>query len=413
MLSSTEWKIDFTVTDMRHQAHFLSGDGKRDALDIVYENGYIVSLFYYAHTEKPLTLISEAHPGDTVSLVFRQYRIEQYVNGVLLDEEWPFGEPLFLSPVPKEINTELTESPAPEIKEEPTVIDSFIGAEGWCPGNGVFAGDCMPYCDGDRYHVLYLKDRHHHGSKWCKGAHQWAHISTTDLIHWDIHPLAVPIDDTSEGSICTGSFIKCGGKYYLYYSVRSIDGSPAPIRRSVSDDGYHFTKDKVFSFILSERYCGERARDPKVVMGENGILHMFVTTTDYTVNKGCLVHLISEDGESFREIGNVYTALDENEPECPDYFSLGGKYYLIFSHHGKGEYLVSEKPFEGFTRPEDNKIPCSSVPKCAVWNGRIIFTGFKSPTYAGTLTFKEAVQNADGTLSFKAVEECEKHRREI
>ena len=65
--------------------------------------------------------------------------------------------------------------------------------------------------------------------------------------------MAVAITKPEEGSICTGSHMRVGDIHYLYYTVRMADGSPAPIRRSVSRDGFHFTKDEGFGFTLSEK----------------------------------------------------------------------------------------------------------------------------------------------------------------
>ncbi|MBR4866135.1 MAG: hypothetical protein IKU11_05585, partial [Clostridia bacterium] len=297
----------------------------------------------------------------------------------------------------------------------PAVLGEFCHAEGWKPEGEVYVGDCMPYADGGRYHVLYLKDRHRHQSKWHKGAHQWEHLSTDDLRTFQIHPMAVPIDDPEEGSICTGSHIRRGDTHYLYYTVRTMDGSPAPIRRSVSADGYHFEKDKTFSFTLSDRFTGASARDPKLVLDEAGLYHMFVTSTERASNRGCLVHLTSPDLESWvEEAEPIYRAPDEAEPECPDYLALNGYYYLIFSLHGKGHYLYSTKPFTDFATPADPIIPCKSVPKAAVFQGRILFAGFDGAgKYAGTLTFTEAFQNTDGTLSFGPLPEVRGDRRII
>ncbi len=409
MKESQKW--EFKITGAGCLMSRTSGD--REVLGISFGGDELTASFSYSVKDRPLILRAPAKESDSVSIVIRPFRIELSINGTLLDEEWPFGEPLFLEAETVICNIILTESDVPAEEEKPSFSGSFESAEGWRPGNGVFTGDCMPYSDGERYHVLYLKDRHHHGSKWGLGAHQWEHISTKDLVRWDIHPMAVPIDHPLEASICTGSWIYDNGKYWLYYSVRTTDGSPAPIRRSVSDDGYHFKKDPDFSFTLSERYCGARARDPKAVRGEDGLLHLFVTTTDMKSSKGCLAHLTSSDSKHFTEIGNIYEGPDENEPECPDYFTIGGKYYLIFSHRGKGSYLVSDSPFSGWKKLEDNTIPCRSVPKCAVWQDRIIFTGFTAiGGYAGTLTFMEAKQLPDGRLTFAPVPETEKHKRE-
>lgn len=400
MMTENGMKWEFTLAEEPVQFR-LEKDGVT-AMEAILENGCLTVSVRYSWQERPLVLRAEAKPGQEAAFVFRPYRIELYTDGILRDEEWPYGEALYDGADMTVSHTELRKSPADEEPEQPAFRGSFTGAEGWMPGRGVFAGDCMPYANGERYHVLYLKDRRHHASKWGKGAHQWEHLSTADLVHWDIHPMAVPITKQEEGSICTGSWIAEGERQYLYYTVRMTDGTPAPIRRSVSEDGYHFYKDEGFSFTLSSRYAGSHARDPKIVRGEDGLLHMFVTTTDLTLGVGCLVHLVSSDGETFTEQGNIYTApAGEDEPECSDYFAYHGRYYLIFSHHGRGQYRVSDKPFSDWKMPDDPTIPCESVPKCAVWNDRILFTGFRRISgYAGTLTFTEAVTDETGAMRF-------------
>lgn len=360
----------------------------------------------YDYERKPLDLTGEIQQGDKVEIILLPHRIELYVNGVLRDEEWPAGERLFDmgdSFVPC-VEIQISEHVEKE-QEQPCVIKCFENAEGWRPGDGVFVGDCMPYRRDDEYHVLYLKDRHHHCSKWHLGAHQWEHISTKDFRTWQIHPMAVPITHPAEGSICTGSWIRKGGREYLYYTVRRGRGIPAPICRSVSEDGYHFRKDEQFGFTISEKYHAASARDPKVVQGEDGLFHMFLTTSLIKEDKGCLAHFVSEDMENWEDVGEpIYISPNREQPECPDYFRYGGKYYLIFSIGGKARYLISERPFEGFVEPEDSSIPCESVPKAALWGDRLIFAGFhRINGYAGTMTFKAARARESGELTFEAL----------
>lgn len=357
---------------------------------------------YYSLKKEPLVLRAKANENDNIKLRFYPYRLELYVNGILCDEEWPFGEALIKeNPEFNKLAKEFTE----DKKEVPSVIAEFTNAEGWRPEENVYVGDCMPYTYGGRYHVLYLKDRHNHRSKWGKGAHQWEHISTNDFEKWQIHPMAVEIDDPMEGSICTGSFIPVGDKQYLYYTVRMSDGSSAPIMRSVSEDGYHFKKDKGFNFRLSDKYTGESARDPKVVCDENGIYHMFVTTTLKSENKGCLVHLTSKDTDRWAEESvPIYIAETADEPECSDYFKYKDCYYLIFSLRGRGMYLYSKEPFSNWKTPKDPYIPCRTVPKASIFEDKIIFTGYKNifeGLYAGTMTFKEADVDENGEMIFK------------
>ena len=138
---------------------FSVGNG----LTVSFADGLLTAEARYTANERPLVLRGEAKVGDTACLTLRNYRIELAVNGIQTDEEWPFGDALFADGELTE-NTPVTVGDLPADPEVPAFCGSFTNAEGWYPGNGVFVGDCMPYSDGERYHVLYLKDRHHHGS---------------------------------------------------------------------------------------------------------------------------------------------------------------------------------------------------------------------------------------------------------
>ncbi|NLD87768.1 MAG: hypothetical protein GX633_05870 [Clostridiales bacterium] len=373
--------------------------GCDNRLVVEFKDNMLECRFYYSFRDEPLKLCADGKAGDNAKLIILPYRIELWMNEVLCDEEWPAGEALFtLQDIASE-DVCVSEGEYVEIRCASGTIDC---AEGWRPGGGVFVGDCMPYVSKGRYHVLYLKDRRHHRSKWSLGAHQWEHLSTSDFKTWEIHPMAVPIDECCEGSICTGSWIPKGEKEYLFYTVRMTDGSSAPIRRSMSSDGYNFSKDKGFSFYLSDRYDGRSARDPKLIRDNEGLYHMLLTTSLIKENRGCLAHLISNDLDSWEEIEPIYISGDETQPECPDYIEYSGRYYLIFSLRGKAHYMHSVEPFSGFIMPDNPVTPCSTVPKGAVWGEKIVFTGFRAiGGYAGVMTFREATANANGELRFE------------
>ena len=396
----------FTVTD--HDCQYRMEQDGGAVLEIMYCGGALSASLVYDAVDEPLRLTADAKVGDDIILAFYPYRVELYRNGELCDEEWPFGSSRFAGAQTTvcNVSAEVCAMPMPPVSQ-----GSFVGAEGWRPGGGVFVGDCMPFVYGDRYHVLYLKDRHHHRSKWGRGAHQWEHISTADLVHWEIHPMAVAIDDPMEGSICTGSHIYESGRHYLYYTVRKSDWSPATIERSVSEDGLHYEKDRTFRFTLSEHYDQSSARDPKVIRGADGLAHMFVTTSETASGNGALAHLVSEDGDHWREIGSIYVSPDRDQPECSDYFEYRGKYYLIFSHHGRAQYRYSDRPFDGWIIPEQPEIPCSSVPKAGIFGDRIIFAGFRGiDGYAGVMTFMEADTDENGVMRFFPVAEMSENR---
>ena len=406
---NTSIKLSFDVDSEKCSAVSVKND--TESIKIEVSAGYLMCLIRYDFDERPLNLISPVKVGDKAEIVLMPYRIELWVNGNLCDEEWPAGNRLFVSGDSFTSDFEITVEPYTYVKKElPSVIGSFTNAEGWRPEENVFVGDCMPYYDDGRYHVLYLKDRHHHSSKWSLGAHQWAHISTADFVNWDIHPLVVEITDKAEASICTGSWIKDNDVHYLFYTVRENDfyaarfsnDSPAYIHRSISRDGYHYEKDPDFAIKLSDKYHGPTARDPKVIKDDDGVYHMLVTTTYMPLDRGCLAHLTSTDLVNWVEQDEpVFISDDPDQPECPDCFKFGDYYYLLGSIRGQAPYMYSKTAFRDWIIPDERVIPCSSVPKGAVWGDKVIFTGFKPcGGYAGTMTFTSAHANEKGELIF-------------
>jgi hypothetical protein len=397
----SDLKFSFIITKIPFNA--VSFKNQQNTVEIQADDKCVRCSVWYDFHPNPLVLNGYAQVGDNITIILMKHRIEMYVNQNLVDEEWPNGSRLFTNGDNIESDFKIIVEPYfPSKQEQPKISSVFFNAEGWKPDENVFVGDCMPYVNGEEYHVLYLKDRHHHYSKWGMGAHQWAHISTRDFAEWRIHPMAVEITDPTEGSICTGSWIKHNETEFLFYTVRRGGNLPAPICRSVSIDGYHYEKDMGFGFVLPEKYNRAVARDPKVIKGEDGLFHMILTTSLVCENKGCLAHFISEDLETWLDTNlPIYISEDSTEPECPDYIFYNGRYYLIFSLNGKARYLISNQPFGDWKSPENHDIPCASVPKGAVWNDKIVFTGFKGiDGYAGTMTFKTAITNEIGELVF-------------
>ena len=380
-------KISFTVSE---KSATLGS-----AVRISYDGMLRVKLFY-DFREAPLGLTAPAKPGDKAVLILRNFRDELYVNGKLFDEEWCCGNLLDHSDAIGDLSVDENSDEHPE----PELLHGVGLNE--LRRYGINVGDCMPFSDGGRFHIFWLYDRHHHGSKWGLGAHQWAHASSDDLIHWDEHEMAISIDDPIEGSICTGSVIHADDKFRAWYTVRMSDGSPARISQSISDDGSHFEKTHDY-FILPERYDRPSARDPKAIY-EGGRYHLLLTTTELSSGKGCLAHLVSDDAGmvGFEDLGPVLRWKDGSQPECPDWFEMGGYYYLIWSIGGVARYAYSKKPFgeDGWTIPEDNTIDCGRVPKSALFGSDRIFVGFEAEGgYAGRFVMKRAVQLADGRLT--------------
>lgn len=200
-LPSKTWQWRFVLPKASGDI-FKVSENNQIVAEATYDEGVFRCSFLFDYSDTPCTLSAKANAGDIVSNRYLEYRIELSVNDKISDEEWPYGNICvehanFLFNLAEIEITSYT--PDSECKtDRPTILGHFSHAEGWHPEENVWVGDCMPFSHHGLYHVFYLKDRHHHKSKWGKGAHQWAHISSEDLLNWNIHPMAIEIDKQEE-----------------------------------------------------------------------------------------------------------------------------------------------------------------------------------------------------------------------
>jgi hypothetical protein len=266
------------------------------------------------------------------------------------------------------------------------------------PGHNTNVGDCMPFFHDGTLHLFYLFDRRHHGSKFGLGAHQWAHASTRDLVRWTHHPMAIPITEEREASICTGSVFFHAGTYYAYYATRMADGSGERLSLATSTGGVRFQKTLPNPFAGPEKGYGPRDyRDPNVFQDpRSGLFHMLVAARLADARGGCLAQLVSRDlrnwklAEPFLVTGHV--------PECPDHFAWNGWYYLISTR-----YWMSRSPTGPWTRPPVDALDVLYVPKTAAFTGnrRIYASWLPEGGWGGCAVFRELIQHPDGTLGTK------------
>ncbi|RAP75982.1 glycosyl hydrolase [Paenibacillus montanisoli] len=388
------------------------------------EQSLIAELFTDAK-ETPLVLSAPWHrigsSKHTVHLQYLGHAVRLFVDGVLVDEDWPLGA-IDLSDASIQMYTAAerlriwNEAVSPE-PGTPELENRILGIEPatiqyWRPkGFNTGVGDCMPYFDGETFRLYYLFDRRGHASKWGLGAHQWAQISTKDFRSWAHHPIAVGITAEEEGSICTGSVFLKDGVYYAFYAVRATDGSPARLTWAESRDGIHFEKTNA-SIRMSDRYLLSSVRDPHVYQDNQGIYHMLVTTSlvHEVRNEGCLAHLVSANLTDWEELEPFIVPGYHDEPECSDFFEWNGWHYLIFSNDGQAHYRYSRDPEGPWLRPAMDAFDCVQwrVPKTAPFHGgRRIAAGFLSEPgrYGGELVFREILQRADGALGLGFVPE--------
>ncbi len=366
-----------------------------------------------------------------------------FVDGVVVDEDWPIGALPGGRRAQLSIGGEAGRSAGFKGQLDAVAvwdralsdaeIEALCGgaeqvaARGWAlpePGTGVqyrgapggaFVGDCLPFFHDGTYHFYYLFDRRNHRSKFGLGAHQWAHASSTDLVHWKHHPLAIPITEEREGSICTGSMFFHDGTWYGFYATRLPDRSEH-LSLATSTDGIHFTKTEPNPFASPKPpYRHGPFRDPTVFRDpKTGTFHMLVTAEleHPAVERrgGCLAHLVSTDLRHWEQKEPFLVTGYADQPECSELFSWRGWYYLVFSHFGVAHYRISRDPFGPWQKPAVDMLdgPQYRVMKSAAFTGDRRIGAFfldLGKGYAGYAVFRELLPRADGTLGTRWVPE--------
>ncbi|MDA1120403.1 MAG: hypothetical protein O2887_07905 [Bacteroidetes bacterium] len=350
--------------------------------------------------------------------------LELFVDGVLVDEEWPHGN-LFKFQGPFLIGAELSERETKSgfigmidhvalwdralSQEEITKLSGGgdmvakrdleilgpkeINIQYWKPRGQAFAGDCLPYYHDGIFHMIYLFDRRHHGSKWGKGAHQFAHLSSKDLVNWEEHPKAVPILKQWENSMgtCNITYNHKDNKYYAFYTdcgsrAEYIDKPYIgnQVFTSVSEDGINYTKD--FNSLLA-------GHDVEVFFDKKSDYF-------YLIRRGVEL-LKSLDLITWEDAKlNLVELPEGTSDECPDHFEWNGWYYFIL---GRNALWKSPKALGPWERIDPNIYDGLMVPKVSEYaDNRRILAGFVDfPGWGGNIAMRELIQFDDGSLGMK------------
>ena len=380
-------------------------------LELIKNSNRTISISFGIEGKKCIRLttrLKEEKNNIRINCLGHKYQL--IVNERLEDEDWPVipiildGAECFCNNMQASIRGEASEELMPYKIGETTNISKLTS-----DGIDCFFGDCMPLWHNGVYHLFYLYDRRRHGSKNGFAGHQWAHISTTDLINWKRHPFAVTIDCVEEATFRTGSVIYYNNKFYAFYVTLRTDGKPSPVTYSVSDDGDYFVKSGK-NFYLDDRYDNVGLRDPQVFLDNDGRLNMFLVTkmncSDGT-RKGCVLRFVGDDVDNWVQDEEPFWIIDIDEyPECVDYFCWNGKYYFSYCVHSVAHYMVSDNPFSGFKYVPHQLIGGNGfvVPKSAPFYDRRIAAAFSWTPYfgyAGELVFLEMLQEENGCLRFE------------
>lgn len=172
----------------------------------------------------PLAMLKNPDGEHEVVLNFSGLSWAMYVDGQLLDNDFPFGYPQWKEKNTWSLYPAYTKKASihlPAIKPARQVQGPGTAPEiqYWTPhGHNNWVGDVATIYHQGRYHVFYLLDRRHHQSKFGCGGHYFEHISTGDFKTWTEHEAATPLEEQWE-TIGTGAPLAVNTNLYLTYSV--------------------------------------------------------------------------------------------------------------------------------------------------------------------------------------------------
>jgi len=376
----------------------------------------------------PLDLIGREGWHDIV-FRFNRTKLDLFVDGVLLDEEWPHGSlHEFIGPFligagfeqgklvsgfrgqidhlalwDRALSDDEVMALSGGGQEAARREQEILGprkpvGQYWRPhGYNTSIGDCMAFAHDGTFHIFFLSDRRHGGSKWGLQALPWGHVSTKDFIRWEEHPCPLDITEPWECCLGTGTFAFHQGRYHLIYIKHD--------RRAWFAENPNFG-DAIFLATSKDGIRFEKETTPLMVpgwFGENDInpgLYPDKTVGGFILSLCNWKVFKSDDLRTFTPRAKITT------PEwwpCTSYWEWNGHYYFTSC----GQQWTSPRPIEDpvakwSSPPHQTLNDGIRVSQTAEFKGRHIMVGFTpeppNTYFGGELLVRELIQHPDGTL---------------
>lgn len=239
---------------------------------------------------------------------------------------------------------------------------------------GGWVGDLIPFSHDDKFYLFYLHDERKGKTDDDYGfGTSWNLLITKDGTEIEDKGVVLPtggIDDV-DLSCYTGSVLKGpDNKFHLFYTAQNCDnpkfckdGKPLQfIMQATSDDLIHWEKhyDTVFGSDgkLYEVYDW---RDPFVYLNEEDNCYYMLLAARRNgasqKNGGCIALCKSKDLWNWEICEPFYEPQAYLTHECPDLFSMGEWWYLVYSTFSEKfvtHYRMSKNPNGPWTAPPED-----------------------------------------------------------
>jgi len=385
----------------------------------------------------PLSRLSQPWSKHRAVLSFTGARLTLYVDGQLMDNDFPFGEPSgmidkkALIVNKKAVGKWSLVQPALKAKRKNSLPRPLQRRGGYSSplqyftpeGHNAWVGDVAAIHHNGRYHLFYLFDRRGHRSKFGRGGHYIEHLSTADFLHWTEHEAAVPIDEQWE-TIGTGTPFVLHDSLFLSYGMHTSrlfpnEATATPMQwDSIRALGHSvalpFTE--LSGRIPSGASYSSTDADGNQFRKSRILIHPAENPTIYTNDEGQLMMLANYGARgtwTSDRLNGGWRQVSEDFPpggDCTFIFRWGDFDYIVggFTHmwtkHANAHIeayqdMVSQGLdfYDGLSVPSITPLP----------DGRYVMAGWVEINrhWGGPLVIRELLQDADGRLGSRFMQE--------
>ena len=380
----------------------------------------------------PISLAGDPETEHEFAVLYDGVCFQILCDGIVMDRDFPFGRSFhcyegrhvcFGISSPALANYRMTNDlSGVSFSEKEVRRDASI--QFYTPfGFNTWVGDVVVAQFRGRFHIFYLMDRRHHGSRVRRGAHEFWHLSSENLRDWIDHGPVVEIDSQWQ-TVGTGNAFVFDGKLHLSFGWHTDRQVPYPqtvkhlffrnladtgrtgefrygeigtllpsgASYTASEDGVHFTRaDRLIHYL----------ENPSIFVQPDGRLHLIqdgVWESDHPgdwtlVQRGFPPH----DMESFAR----------NCLDCPTRFELDGWEYFAVGFSAFFGRRKGDAEWIDFVKEGRDPYDGSSVPMYSAWrDGRMIEGGWMNGIGWGScLMLREMVPLGNGNVGKRWVAE--------
>ena len=375
----------------------------------------------------PLAMLKRPGGEHEVILNFTGVRWTMYVDGELLDNDFPFGYPQWAERETWKVDADYVRQAAiylpaitPEKKQASSANTSPI--QYWTPpGHNSWVGDVVTFFYKGRYHVFYLYDRRHHQSKFGCGAHYFEHISTTDFKTWTEHEAATPLEEQWE-CIGTGTPFVFKNKLCLSYGLHT--GRVYPEAKTMWPAQWEYLKRNGCTGSFNRVTTAGVPAGATYAISEDGVsnfkktgimLHPCQNPSVYTDPSGKLRMLANAGSSGIWESESVdggWHCINPGFPpggDCTFFFRWGKFDYIVGGFRGLWSKPANmpNSAYEDVVRKGLDFYDGLAVPSITeIPGGRLLMAGWLGIRgWGGPLIIRELIQFPDGRIGSKWMEE--------